>query len=148
MTTLEQSVAAEIIALHAVLAGWLNGSLPNDAATFSAGIEDRLADGFFNIQPAGRVLGREELLAGLRAGHGMSPDFDIRIRDVVLRHRLPGGLVVATYEEYQRGARNSEPTNARLSTVVMRPGEPAASWLAVHETWLPQEQLSADLFDF
>jgi hypothetical protein len=50
-----------------------------------------------------------------------------------------GGLVLATYEEWQRQADGSG--SGRLSSVVFRqqPGTPnGLLWLHVHETWLPQ----------
>lgn len=143
-----ETVTAEIVALHRALAAWLSGAEARDDRVFETSIAGRLAPGFYNIQPAGTVLLRDDLLRQLRAGHSKSPGFAIRIRNVALRARLADGWLVATYEEYQRGARNSAARNGRLSTALLRPGEPSGEWLAVHETWLPEEILDPSLFVF
>jgi hypothetical protein len=154
MTMADDSLAIarrEIEALHEFLSGWLNGTLDNDDATFAIGIENRLDKAFVNIQPAGKVLSRNELCAGLRAGYGQSPDFRIKIRNVRLLARSRSqGLIAAFYEEYQTGARSSKPPdNVRLSTVLFRRAATGALiWLHVHETWAGPDKHDPALFDF
>lgn len=142
MTPTIDSVRTEIETLHAFLAGWLSGRLNKDKARFTAEIDGILGPGFYNVQPAGRVLTKNNLLEGLWDGYGMSPDFDIRVTDVVLRQHLAGDTVVATYVEHQRGARNSPPFNVRLSTAVLAPQKDRYLWHTVHETWLPETDRS------
>lgn len=144
-------VRGEIERLHDFLGQWLSGALAEKDEVFDHGISERLHPAFVNVQPAGIALTRDELLGRIRAGWGRSPDFRIRIRDVRLRPVTAGsGVLVATYEEYQRGARNSEQSdNARLSTAVFLPRpDGRLLWLHVHETWLPETAHVPDGFDF
>jgi hypothetical protein len=134
-------VAREIEGLHKFLEDWLNGTAPATDEAFAEGLADRLHLSFVNIQPAGLVLERGDLLEQIRSGHGKSPDFRIRVRNVELRHRCPdAGTILATYEEYQKGARNSaRACNARLSSALFeRTADGRLVWLHVHETWLPE----------
>ena len=147
--TLTDEVAREIAALHLFFERWLNGSLPASETVFAESLERRLAPGFVNIQPAGLVLSRTDLLGQIRRGHGASPDFRIRVGAVALRHKLEeASLIQATYQEYQRGARNSAADNARISSVLLRRQGADFLWLHIHETWLPAEALPADAFRF
>ena len=134
------AVREEIEALHAFISAWFRGEEPDTNEAYAAGLADRLAPGFVNIQPAGRVHERDGLLASLRDGHGTNPEFRISISKTRLHHLdEASGLVLATYVETQSGARHSHPpTNARLSTVLMRrTGTGALEWLHVHETAVP-----------
>jgi len=108
-----------------------------DEAAFASALEQRLAPSFYNIQPAGIVLSRDDLIASVRKGYAMSPNFAIGVSQVRVRHEPAEGLVLATYMEHQRGARNSAAENGRLSTVLLQAGERGFTWLSVHETWLP-----------
>ncbi len=135
------AVREEIEAVHRFISAWFRGEAPGTAEALAAGLADRLAPGFINIQPAGRVLEREALLASIEDGHGANPAFRIMIAEVQVRHvESETGLVLATYVETQSGARNSTPpTNARISSVLMRrsPETGALSWLYIHETAVP-----------
>ena len=136
------AVREEIEALHRFISAWFRGEEPNSDDAFAAGLADRLAPGFVNIQPVGRVLERDDLLDSLREGHGANPAFRISISKTRLHHvDAAAGLVLATYVETQSGARHSHPpTNARLSTVLMRQtGSGPLKWLHVHETAVPVE---------
>ena len=147
----QETVRREIERLHLFLEQWLNGTLERSDATFADGVESRLHSDFVNIQPAGIVLRRDALVDQLKSGYGKSPDFQIHIRNVELRPVLDSqAVLLATYEEYQRGARNSaRPDNARLSTALFsKAGGSKLTWLHIHETWLPDEAHAAALFDF
>lgn len=147
--SLTEAVAGEIAALHLFFEQWLNGSLPDSDDVFAKGLERRLAPGFVNIQPAGLVLSRADLIGQIRRGHGASPEFRIRVAEVALRHRLEeASLIQATYREYQRRARNSAADNARISSVLLRRRGADFLWLHIHETWLPADALPADAFRF
>ncbi len=65
---------------------------------------------------------------------------------------LPPQIVLATYEEWQKGALNSKPpNNGRVSSAVFlkdRSRPNGLMWLHVHETWLPEAVVSADPFSF
>ena len=146
---LTQDVASEIAALHLFFEGWLNGSLPESEKVFAEGLERRLAPGFVNIQPAGLLLSRADLIGQIRRGYGASPDFHIRVGEVAVRQELAeASLIQATYQEYQRGARNSAADNARISSVLLQRQGADFLWLHIHETWLPAEAIPADAFDF
>ena len=142
--TVLDDVRAEIEAVHRFIAGWFRGDEPAGAEPFKAGLAARLAPGFVNIQPAGRVLAPDVLLSSIEQGHGANPRFEIEIRDVALRFvdagsgGAGGGLVLATYTELQRGALHSTPPeNARVSTVLLERTEAGFLWHHIHETACP-----------
>ena len=143
------AVAREIAALHLFLEQWFNGTLSDSDDVFAAGLERRLVPGFVYIQPAGLVLLRADLIEQIRPRHGASPEFRIRVAEIALQDSVgTGPLILATYHEYQRGARNSAADNARLSSVLLRREGADFRWLHIHETWLPAEALPADAFRF
>lgn len=144
-------VRAEIERLHRFLAEWLNGTLPGTEDVLKDGMTDYLHPGFINIQPAGVVLDRETILDQIRSAHGRSPEFRILIRNVRLHHvRGDGASLLATYEEYQRGARNSARSeNVRLSTAIFaRTEDDRLTWLHIHETWMPDAAHAPEQFEF
>lgn len=124
----------EIIRLHDVISGWFRGDLP--AARFDPDFADALHPGFENIQPSGAVLSRADLVDPIRAAHGTNPDFRITIEHPRVIATWPG-LILATYVEYQTGARNSAPMNRRRSTVLFETG-PRLIWRHLQETGLPE----------
>ncbi len=148
---IEETVTEEIGALHSDLADWLSGRCGRDGGLFQTAFRDRFHADFFNVQPAGIVLDRAQLLDSLDNGYGRSPHFDIRIRGVIVRQAIDdGGPVLATYEEYQKGAQNSaRGENARLSSVLFeRAVDGRLIWRTIHETWLPEENHDPENFRF
>ncbi len=147
---IEDRVASEISSLHKDLAHWLSGRVACDPKFFRTAFRNRFHVAFYNVQPAGLVLSRTDLLHGLDSGYGASPNFDICIRNVRVRQVVSADeFILATYEEYQRGARNSDrPMNARLSTVLFEQQDSALIWHAIHETWLPDENHDPAYFVF
>ena len=141
-TGLVAEIAHEIEEVHRFLSDWFRGEVPNTDQAFAAGLRDRLAPGFENIQPAGRILQRDELLDAIEAGHGTSPAFRIAISDVRLRYASEDrSTVLATYVETQTGARQSAPENARISSVWMnRTADGTLQWLHIHETGVPTKR--------
>ena len=142
-------ITAEIEALHAALTDWLSGLCPKSDRWFEREITGRLHPEFVNIQPSGKLLLGAMLALSLRHGYGRSPEFRIKIRNVAI---LPAraGIVLATYEEYQRGARNSDRAqNARFSTVRF---DAAANgqliWRSILEVWLPEADHAPENFEF
>ena len=135
MSDYTSAAREEIEALHRFFTGWFQGNLPKEALET---LETKLAPDFVNVQPAGRLLTKAELLDGIGKGHGHNPDFEIEIHDVVVRWVSPdANTILATYVELQRGARNTTPaTNRRLSTVLFDTSNDAWLWLHVHETKL------------
>ncbi len=124
----------EIIRLHDVIAGWFRGEIAADR--FGPEFADALHPEFENIQPSGSVLTKADLLDPIRAAHGANPDFRIAIE----RPRVIGtwpGLVLATYVEYQTGARASAQENRRRSTALFETG-PHLLWRHLQETGLPE----------
>lgn len=129
-------VREEIESLHRFFTGWFRGELPVEGLSE---LDARLAPGFINIQPAGRVLTLEELRLSIAGGHGANPAFEIEIHDVHVRWSCDDeSSILATYVELQHGARNSQPpTNRRISTVLFQRSESRLQWQHVHETKLP-----------
>jgi hypothetical protein len=135
---MRSDVRTEIEALHAFFEAWFTGVLPDDDSHF-ARCGEALAPGFTIISPDGRCTGRTDLLVTLRAAHGSHAPgtFLIRVDDVRVR-ALPGGLVLATYEEWQESAvaRRGRLSSALLGDHADAPG--GLTWLHVHETWLSE----------
>ncbi|MGI9589919.1 MAG: hypothetical protein ACR2P8_01020 [Myxococcota bacterium] len=142
---LEREVRQEIEALHQFFVGWFSGELPE--SEFEAGFLGRFDPGFVLIPPAGSLLQLEDLASSIRAGHASNPAFRIAIRKVRVQ-RVLDRHVLATYEEWQRNARASQPPdNGRIATVLFEQARPLR-WLHVHETWLPEPVQSAGPYDF
>ena len=149
MTSPHERVDAEIRRLHRFLENWLNGTLPGTEDELEKHLTSRLHPEFFNIQPAGIVLTRDALVRQIRFGHGASPDFAIHIRNVTVRHHVDAHRVIATYEEYQRGAQKSaRANNARLSTALFDLTAEDAIWHFIQETWLPEANHAEENFQF
>ena len=126
----------EIEGLHAFIAAWFRGDVAQDDGLFDAEFTRRLDPALINIQPSGQVLTRQDLLNGIRAGHGGNPDFRIEIEDVSLRFS-EDDLARVTYVEFQRGAKNTVPAdNRRVSSVLFGGVKEGGSltWLHIHET--------------
>lgn len=125
---------AEIVDLHSFFQAWLNGSLVNDDFIFRR-LMSVLAPDFTLISPSGEISSREQLLTQLRKAHGSRPGWRMWIEKPQLRSHS-NGLVITTYEEWQRTA---ERTTVRLSTAIFQEQRGTAhglAWLHVHETWL------------
>ncbi|MDJ0753882.1 MAG: hypothetical protein QNJ45_10215 [Ardenticatenaceae bacterium] len=123
----------EIVRLHRFFVEWFTGQLPKSKEAFAA-FADCMATGFAIVGPNGRLTELEELEKGLYDIHGRYDDFDIKIKNVVLR-RAFGNWAIVTYEEWQ--VVDGEQT-ARLSSVLMEEDRRSGrlEWLHVHETWL------------
>ncbi|MEV3984511.1 DUF4440 domain-containing protein [Nonomuraea sp. NPDC049758] len=115
-------VEAEIVRHHEVIERWLTGAAAREEF---ARFADAHAPGFTLITPDGRTLTRDQVLAEVETLHGRAPELTIEIRDVRII-ASDGALVAATYQEVQ-------PDRTRQSTVVLQ----SATWLHLHETWLP-----------
>ena len=137
-TALVQAVRHEIETVHRFIAIWFRGETAAGGDDFETLLAARFAPQLINIQPAGHMLTRDELLVGIREAHGANPAFGIEIRDVQIRARFAEpGLVLATYREMQTGALNTSPSdNTRISTVLLqrKPDEINFTWLHIHET--------------
>lgn len=152
LETLTDRVRTEVETMHSFLEQWLNGSLPKSRESFEREFIDCVDADFVNIQPAGIALSGKTLIDAIFEGHGASPDFRIRVRNVAIRRTFDNdNVVLATYEEYQRGARNSAlAENARVSTALMldRGNAHRFRWIHIHETWLPEENHAPENFNF
>ena len=124
---------AEIERLHRVIDARFRGDLAHDR--FDPEFADALHPEFENIQPSGDVLKKAELIGPIRAAHGANPDFRIVIEEPRVIATYPG-LILATYVEFQTGARNSASENRRRSTVLFETG-PRLIWRHLQETGLP-----------
>lgn len=138
LARLEPEVACEIEAVHDFISAWFRGDTPAEDDDFETGLAARLAPQLINVQPAGQILTRDELLTAIRKGHGINPAFGIEIRDVRIHGCFEdGNLVLASYTELQTGALNTNPSdNGRISTVLLqrKPGTDGFTWLHIHET--------------
>ena len=143
--TLEAQLREEIKALHAFFVGWYNASLPKSA--FETEFIARLDTGFTIIMPSGVRLDHKTLVSSMHRSYGKKPGFRIEIRNVRLLQATETSAV-ASYEEWQHNQQQSPGTGSgRISTVVFSLGD-TLQWLYVHETWLPEDIVRADRFDF
>lgn len=130
MTSMD-AAKAEIERLHDFISGWFRGELPIDS--FDAGFASVLHDEFVNVQPSGAVLARADLLDPIRGAHGANPDFRISIEEPRVIAEYPGAIV-ATYVEFQQGARNSASENRRRSMVLFEVTDDQLIWRHLQET--------------
>lgn len=145
MATLK-ALRKEIEDLHVFFEDWFSGRSSSDE--FAARFDHRFDEQTLLIQPGGAALPLDQFKEGLRAAHGSNPDFRIQIRNVTLRREF-GELALVTYEEWQRNALASRPPdNARVSSVLFDTSGETLTWLHIHETWLPEDQVTSDRFDF
>ncbi|MFF3667131.1 DUF4440 domain-containing protein [Microtetraspora malaysiensis] len=115
-------VEAEIVRHHEVIERWLTGAAAREEFAHFA---DAHAPGFTLITPDSQTFSRDQVLAEVEALYGRAPGRTVEIRHVRIV-ASDGALLVATYQEVQ-------PDRTRQSTVILQ----AATWLHLHETWLP-----------
>lgn len=139
------NVREEVESLHEFFCGWFGGRLPK--SSFESQFLSRFSEDLIFVPPAGMLLGLENLSKSVFSGYASNPDFRIQIRNVEV-HREFDGHILATYEEWQRNALESEPPdNGRVATVLFSSSKPL-KWLHIHETWLPSDIMAADTYDF
>jgi hypothetical protein len=142
---IEERVREEVEALHEFFVRWFSGAVAEE--TFESGFLSRFSTDLVFIPPAGRLLGLEDLAPSVRAAHASNANFRVAIRRVRVQRELEGH-VLATNEEGQRNALASTPAdNGRLASVLFTRTEPL-QWLHIHETWLPEDVMSAGPYDF
>ncbi len=126
---------AEIERLHRVIAAWIDGSHPEDR--FDADFLDSIHPDFEYISVSGAASSGRDFAEGLRASHGMNPDFRIGIE----APRLLGvwdGLILAGYVEHQTGAMMAASENRRIASVLFEDGD-RLRWRFLQETELPAD---------
>lgn len=144
-TSINDQVRIEIEELHEFFCNWFSGNLPK--TDFDSKFTTRFAPDLVFIPPAGKLLGLTELSTAIYKGYSSNPKFRVQIRGVTIRRKFDG-YVLATYEEWQRNALASKPTdNGRIVTVVFKNGDPL-KWVHIHETWLPEEEMASGEYDF
>lgn len=138
--TVEPAAAVgEVVDLHRFFAAWFHAERPDTDEAF-ARFDRAMAPDFEMVAPSGARIRRAELMASLRQAHGSwsdDPEAAIEVRRADARV-LPEGLVLVSYEEWQRRQGAWE---ARRSTALLRPAADAPGgfvWLQVHETWMPE----------
>ncbi|MCU9849254.1 nuclear transport factor 2 family protein [Defluviimonas sp. WL0024] len=136
--------------IHDFFTDWVGGRCPSDDDTFRRRALDYISDDLVAIFPAGRSFGKADFEGYMTGIYGSNPDFRIKIKDVQVRH-LGADMAVVTYQEWQRGAKDSDdPENGRVTTMVLGKGagDRGLTILQVHETWLPEEVVAKGDFDF
>lgn len=144
-----ERVSKDIHAIHNFFTEWVSGKCPGDQATFEKRCLSCFSKNFMVIVPAGKGLPYSVFTQFMTKSYNSNPNFVIKIRNIEVRHRV-GDVVLVTYEEWERGAIQSEPNNGRQSTMLLRDRGPDQSFeiLHVHETWLPAEIQAAGDYDF
>ncbi|MFQ6398241.1 hypothetical protein ACLMAJ_32970 [Nocardia sp. KC 131] len=118
---------AAVETLHADLAAWLGSNAGMEVFERFAAVQH---EEFSMVTTSGEIIGRAELLAGLRGARNIQPGLKIDISDV---HELAreGNLVVVRFMELHRvGGTGS----CRQVTAVLIAEGPELRWRTVHET--------------
>jgi hypothetical protein len=149
MTLQTAQIETAIHDIHDFFTDWVGGRCPGDAETFQRNALDRISDDLVAIFPAGRRFGKEDFKGYMSSIYGSNPDFRIKIRDIRVNH-VDGNMAVVNYQEWQKAAKDSDrPNNGRITTMVL--GEKPTGGveiLQVHETWLPDETVATESFEF
>ncbi len=144
-TDIKDRIRSEIEDLHEFFFGWFRWDLSEDA--FDTMFIPRFSADLVFIPPAGQIFGVNELCIMIRSGYASNPKFRVQIRNVKVQREFDG-IVMATYEEWQRNALASlPPDNGRIATALFSIGD-SLQWLHIHETWLPREIMVKGPFDF
>ena len=81
------------------------------------------------------ILLKNDLLAPIEAAFGRNRDFYIEVSEIKIRKAIGEDFCLATYLEFQRGAKNTDPSdNYRRSTVLFESVEGKLIWHHIHET--------------
>lgn len=123
----------EVVRLHEFIEGWFRGTVAHK--TFDVEFADVLDPEFENIQPAGNIWTKSDIVTAIRGATGTNTNFRILIEEPRLLDVWPN-LILFGYVEYQTGARRSETENRRRSTALFELG-PNLRWRHLQETGLP-----------
>ncbi|UGT41250.1 DUF4440 domain-containing protein [Nocardia yamanashiensis] len=130
MTIDHEALVGEIRTLHDDLARWLGTA---DATDARERFEAQVHREFSMVSLEGAVIGREQLLSGLRGAGHAAPGLTIDIADIAVLHSSTD-CAVARFREIHHGP---DGPASRLTTAVLLP-DPAARnglrWRSVHET--------------
>ena len=138
----------ELVEIHEFFVDWFTGRCEKNESTYEARFMKRFGEKFLYVMPGGTRLGTEELRTAIWNGHGSNPDFRIAIRNVQVL-ALSATHMVAFYEEWQKGAKASTPTdNGRLSTVVWLRNSDELVWAHLQETWMDADAMAKGVYDF
>jgi hypothetical protein len=130
-----EEITTEIARLHAFISGWFRGEFEQSKAVFDGGFSSVLSDEFVNVQPSGEVLLKSDLLASIEAAFAKNNDFFIEVSEIEIRKTIGEDFCLATYLEFQRGAKNTDPAdNYRRSTVLFESVKGSLIWHHIHET--------------
>ena len=131
----KEEVRGEVERLHTFISAWFRGDGELNDFGFEREFSSVLSSSFINIQPSGEVLSRDVLLGPIERAFGSNPDFAITVSDVEIRIGMSGEFCLATYLEFQQGAKNTVPAdNYRRSTVLFEKVDGRLVWHHIHET--------------
>lgn len=128
---LAELAAREVIALHEFFVVWFR---PGPAPDFHA-CEGAFHRDFRMITPAGRLLGRSEIIQGIQGARGaLAASLTIEIQDIRPLWQEDDAALLAYIEQQYRDGRT---TRRRSSALLLR--EPSAPrgilWRHLQETW-------------
>lgn len=130
MTVAYRDVIDVIEELHRDLAQWLGSPADEEVFARFAGAQDAQ---FSMVTTAGEVLGRAELLAGLRSARNAQPGLTITVTDIEELARTEDTIVVRFLEEHHIRAAH---TCRRVTAVLVADEAAGFRWRTVHETEL------------
>ncbi|MGB0749722.1 MAG: hypothetical protein ACPGO3_13340 [Magnetospiraceae bacterium] len=126
---------------------WINGSVPNDAATYDAFVALCTPD-FSYVGPGGGKTDGPAFLEGMRGAHGSNPDFRLNLSDTPIEEIYDNGeILIAEVIEMQDGAKAvAKARHARRITAIFLADATATHGyrvLRLHETMIPEEEEAA-----
>ena len=127
----EHPAATFVHAYHASLTQWFSGTGDRDRVWSS--LEESTPIDMTLVYPSGERLDGSAFLLSIRDAWGQSPGFEASIRNLELVHEGTNHAVVA-YVEFQRGARQSDPVNARSALALIVRNGGSWKWRFVQET--------------
>ncbi|WP_068062889.1 hypothetical protein [Nocardia xishanensis] len=130
MTGDEKDIVSVVESLHADLAAWLGSAAPPEVfERFAEAQHER----FSMVAMCGAVLGRDELLTGLREARNTEPGLRIEVAEITELAR-EGDLVVVRFLE--RHLSDDGPSSRWVSAVLCAVEDSGSGyrWLSVHET--------------
>jgi len=113
-------IQSEINGIHDFFTDWVNCNCPCYGEAFKTRALDHMADSLVVTMPVGRPFGKSDFAAYTGSLYGTDPGFKIKVRDIKNRHQV-SDIVVVSYDECQRGAKDSgDPNYGRRTTMVLR----------------------------
>lgn len=139
----------EVLEFHRLYCAWLRGEHDDPERVLQEQWIPRCHPQLAFVMPGGSILTFDDLLPIFEEAHGSNPAFATDVRAFTLLHADRGSALVR-FEEWHRGSLNTpRPDNGRLSSVLFTlEGSERVRWRHLQQTWLPDELVREEPFEF